>query len=60
MKAALLKSYGDVDQFEIGDIPTPTPGPGEILIKIEASAVNPFDLILRQGFMAKFIPLPLL
>ncbi|MGR8960040.1 NADP-dependent oxidoreductase [Rhizobium leguminosarum] len=59
MKAALLKSYGDVDQFEIGDIPMPTPGPGEILIKIEASAVNPFDLILRQGFMAKFIPLPL-
>ncbi|MGR9434241.1 NADP-dependent oxidoreductase [Rhizobium leguminosarum] len=59
MKAALLKSYGDVDQFEIGDIPTPTPGPGEILIKIEASAVNPFDLLLRQGFMAKFIPLPL-
>jgi NADPH:quinone reductase-like Zn-dependent oxidoreductase len=59
MKAALLKSYGDVDQFEIGDIPTPKPGPGEILIKIEASAVNPFDLILRQGFMAKFIPLPL-
>ncbi|MFW8645806.1 NADP-dependent oxidoreductase [Rhizobium beringeri] len=30
-----------------------------MLIKIEASAVNPFDLILRQGFMAKFIPLPL-
>ncbi|MBX4862472.1 NADP-dependent oxidoreductase [Rhizobium sophorae] len=59
MKAALLKSYGDVDQFEIGDIPTPKPGPGEILIKIEASAVNPFDLILRQGFMARFIPLPL-
>ncbi|MFF0948510.1 NADP-dependent oxidoreductase [Rhizobium leguminosarum] len=59
MKAALLKSYGDVDQFEIGDIPTQKPGPGEILIKIEASAVNPFDLILRQGFVAKFIPLPL-
>ncbi|MHC2572231.1 NADP-dependent oxidoreductase [Rhizobium leguminosarum] len=59
MKAALLKSYGDVDQFEIGDISTPKPGPGEILIKIEASAINPFDLILRQGFMAQFIPLPL-
>lgn len=59
MKAALLKSYGDVDQFEIGDIPTPAPGPGEVLIKIEASAVNPFDLILRQGYMAQFIPLPL-
>lgn len=59
MKAALLKAYGDVDQFEIGDIPTPVPGPGEVLIKLEASAVNPFDLILRQGYMAQFIPLPL-
>lgn len=59
MKAALLKSYGDVDQFEIGDMPTPKPGPGEVLIKIEASAVNPFDLILRQGFMVQLIPLPL-
>lgn len=59
MKAALLKAYGDVDQLEIGDIPTPQAGPGEVLIKIEASAVNPFDLILRQGFMAQFIPLPL-
>jgi len=59
MKAALLKGYGDVDQFEIDDIPTPQAGPGEVLIKIEASAVNPFDLILRQGFMARYIPLAL-
>lgn len=59
MKAALLKAYGDVDQFEIADVPVPTPGAGEVLVRIEASAVNPFDLILRQGFMEKFIPLPL-
>ncbi|MDK4728646.1 NADP-dependent oxidoreductase [Rhizobium phaseoli] len=59
MKAALLKAYGGVDQFEISEIPVPKPGPGEVLIKIEVSAVNPFDLILRQGFMAQYIPLPL-
>lgn len=59
MKAALLKSYGGVDQFSIEEVPTPKPGPGEVLIKIAASAVNPFDLILRQGFMAQLIPLPL-
>ncbi len=59
MKAALLKSYGGVDQFSIEEVPTPKPGPGEVLIKIAASAVNPFDLILRQGFMAPYIPLPL-
>ena len=59
MKAARLHSYGDVDQFAIDDIPTPEPGAGEILIKIEASAVNPFDLIVRQGYMARLIPLEL-
>ena len=59
MKAALLKSYGGVDQFSIEEVPTPKPGPGEVLIEIAASAVNPFDLILRQGFMAQVIPLPL-
>ena len=59
MKAALLKSYGGVDRFSIEEVPTPKPGPGEVLIKIAASAVNPFDLMLRQGFMAQYIPLPL-
>lgn len=59
MKAALLRSYGDVDQFAIEDIPTPQPGPGEVLLKIEVAAVNPFDLIVRQGFMAQYLPLEL-
>ncbi|WP_322021590.1 MULTISPECIES: NADP-dependent oxidoreductase [unclassified Burkholderia] len=59
MKAAVLKSYGDTDQFALEDLPTPEPREGEVLINIKASAVNPFDLILRQGFMAQYIPLPL-
>lgn len=59
MKAALLKSYGDIDQFMIDEVPMPKPEAGEVLIKIEASAVNPFDLILHQGYMAQFIPLEL-
>ncbi|MGK8198518.1 NADP-dependent oxidoreductase [Burkholderia cepacia] len=59
MKAAVLKSYGDTDQFALEDLPIPEPGAGEILINIKASAVNPFDLILRQGFMVQYIPLPL-
>ena len=58
MKAIVLKSYGGVDQFASAEVPTPEPEAGQVLIRIEASAVNPFDLILRQGFMAKFIPLP--
>ena len=59
MKAIVLKSYGGVDQFASAEVPTPEPEAGQVLIRIEASAVNPFDLMLRQGFMAKFIPLQL-
>ena len=59
MKAIVLKSYGGVDQFATVEVSTPRPAAGQVLIRIEASAVNPFDLLLRQGFMAKFIPLPL-
>jgi NADPH:quinone reductase-like Zn-dependent oxidoreductase len=59
MKAARIKSYGDVDQLAIDEIPTPQPKAGEVLIKIEASAVNHFDLIIRQGYAAQFIPLEL-
>ena len=59
MKAALLMAYGDVGQFTLADVPTPAPAPGEVLIQIEVSAVNPFDLILRQGLMAPIIPLVL-
>jgi NADPH:quinone reductase-like Zn-dependent oxidoreductase len=59
MKAARLQAYGEVDQFTIEDVPTPQPAVGEVLLKIEASAVNPFDLVLRQGLMAQYIPMEL-
>jgi len=59
MKAVQLAAYGGVDQFQVVDLPIPTAGPGQILLKIEASAVNPFDLLVRAGYVAQFIPLPL-
>jgi len=59
MKAVVLKAYGGIDQFATVEMPTPRPEAGQVLIRIEASAVNPFDLILRQGSMAQYIPLPL-
>jgi len=59
MKAVRLQSYGDVDQLKLEEVPVPTPGAGEILVKLEASAVNHFDLFVRQGYMAQMIPLEL-
>ncbi|HUZ12464.1 MAG TPA: NADPH:quinone reductase [Caulobacteraceae bacterium] len=35
--------------LQIGDLPTPSPGPGEALIRVHASGVNPSDAGMRRG-----------
>src|SRR5258706_15839854 len=59
MKAARLQAYGDVDQFKLEEVPDPAPGPGEVLIKVAASALNPVDLYVRQGFLSQYFPMDL-
>ena len=57
MKATRLHAYGDVSHFAYEDASTPTVGEGEVLVKIEASGLNPVDLYVRQGYLAKNVPL---
>src|SRR5713226_1728272 len=50
MKAIRIHKFGpteDVLQYE--EVPTPEPGPGELLIKVEAASLNRADLGLRKG-----------
>jgi NADPH:quinone reductase-like Zn-dependent oxidoreductase len=57
MKAIILEGYGDVDQLKAVDLPVPSPTGGQVLVKLEASALNHIDLVLRRGFMAQRMPL---
>jgi NADPH:quinone reductase-like Zn-dependent oxidoreductase len=57
IKAARIAAYGGPDVFTIDTVPEPIPGPGEILIKVAAAAVNPVDTKLRKGSFAMFMPL---
>jgi NADPH2:quinone reductase len=50
MKAAILETYGA--PFRIADIPVPAPGPGEVLVRIVASSVNPLDTKIHAGAAA--------
>ena len=57
MKATRLQAYGGPDQFKLETIPDPVPGAGQVLIKVAATGLNPFEIKVRKGFMASMIPL---
>lgn len=49
MQAIQILKPGGPEALTVVDIPTPAPGPGEALIRIEASGVNFIDIYLREG-----------
>ncbi|MEV7415027.1 NADP-dependent oxidoreductase [Streptomyces sp. NPDC089919] len=49
MRAVIQKSFGGPEVLEVTEAERPVPGPGEILVKVHAAAVNPVDLAVRSG-----------
>lgn len=49
MRAVQFDQYGGYDQLKLVDLPPPVPGDGEVLVKMAAAAVNPFDNTVRLG-----------
>lgn len=49
MRAMVVKQFGDPEQMSLEDLPTPEPGPGEVLIDARAIGVNFPDLLVIEG-----------
>jgi len=49
MKAAIIEAFGGPDVLRMADLPRPEPKPGELLIRVSASSVNPVDAGVRSG-----------
>lgn len=49
MKAVVITSFGGPDVLELREVSTPTPGSGEVLVRVRASAINRADLLQRAG-----------
>lgn len=58
MKAIQYNRFGGPDVLGIVEIETPSPGPGEVLIKVGAVGVNFFEVLMRQDRYAVTPPLP--
>jgi NADPH:quinone reductase-like Zn-dependent oxidoreductase len=49
MRAAYIESLGGADQIRFGQLPEPEVGPADVLVRVEAVAVDPVDLLIRSG-----------
>lgn len=49
MKAVEYHRYGSPSVLELRDVPRPSPGRGELLVRVRAAALNPKDVLLRSG-----------
>jgi len=50
MKAVLFHRHGGLEVLEYSDFPTPEPGPGQVLVHLEAASLNGVDLWVREGW----------
>jgi len=58
MKALLCEAYGLIDNLVVKDIPSPVPGPKQLLVEVKAAAVNFPDALMVQGLYQVKPPLP--
>lgn len=57
MKAARIHRFGPPDVVVVEEVPMPSPGPGEVLVRVMAAGVAAWDAIIREG-KSKVSPQP--
>ena len=58
MKAIRVTAFGGPEVLKLEEVPTPQPGPGEVLVRIRAAGVNPVETYIRAGTYARLPNLP--
>ena len=59
MKAVRYHDYGDESVLRYEEVAQPTPGPGQVLLRVAGTAFNPVDVALRAGYLRGAVPLQL-
>ena len=58
MRALLCRAFGPIAQLQVEELPSPRPGPNDVVIEVKASALNFPDALLVQGLYQVKPPLP--
>jgi NADPH2:quinone reductase len=58
MKAIVVREFGGPEVLKLEEVPTPRPAAGQVLVRIRAAGVNPYDTYMRNGVYAIKPPLP--
>ncbi|MFD6249110.1 NADP-dependent oxidoreductase [Streptomyces roseolus] len=56
MKALVARTYGPLESLEFTELPNPEPGPGQLLVRMEAAALNAVDHVLITGEARAALP----
>ncbi len=49
MRAIRVEAFGGIEQLHLASTPVPRPGRGEVLVRVAAAGVGPWDALVRQG-----------
>lgn len=58
MRAVVFRRHGGPEVLELADVPSPEPGPGEVLVRVKAAGLNHLDVHVRRGIPGLKLPLP--
>jgi NADPH2:quinone reductase len=57
MTAVVIDRLGGPDELHLAQLPRPTPGPGEVLVRVAYADVNPADWKCREGWLSQYMQL---
>lgn len=56
MRAVHFDRHGGAEVLEVRDVERPVPGPGEVLVRVKAAAINPGEIAIREGRLEELWP----